>query len=127
MTPQAQLQQALEYLEEATNGKGCCFWACPGPDKPVVHGATCITCSALKLLRSAVASLRQGEVIKTERFIEYHLPETDEQEDQWLAIFWPGGETASEEEMLSHVPDGHEYRIITEVTRRESVTHGRKP
>jgi len=48
------LRKTNEMLLEALERVGCQFWACPGPDKPIRHMATCFVCDAIKKGRKAV-------------------------------------------------------------------------
>jgi len=61
-TAVSQLLEALETSEDASN-LSCGFFACPGPDKPFVHMATCHVCRTTQLLRRALA--RMGVQIET--------------------------------------------------------------
>jgi hypothetical protein len=47
----AEMRRFLEdTLEDVANSE-CQFWACPGPDKPTRHMATCAVCYRIKRLR----------------------------------------------------------------------------
>ena len=43
-------RESLATLDDDLDG-ACTFWACPGPDAPYVHMATCRVCAARQDIR----------------------------------------------------------------------------
>ena len=57
MTKTQARRELQSIVSELVDRVPCTFWACPGPNRPIMDGATCTLCYQIKRLRQLKRNL----------------------------------------------------------------------